>query len=479
MASRQTAPDPRRKKKKRRLRWGRVLILVLPILLIPLLIWGLVRFLNPIQIRAEHYVAQLSEPFDPYGNLKSVFFDSKNSVEFKGDVDTSKLGTVDAEYIYKGKTYPFTVEVADTKGPDLTTKDVSIDTTQTVTAESFIDSVSDASEYSVRMDGDTNPGQAGHFKVTITAKDQYGNTTTKTAKLTRTADKKAPEIDGFEDKISLLQGDYFSADSYKAKDDLDPEPTVYVDSSQLDLSHPGVYTVNYTASDRSGNQKTYRQEVTVEENPDYGKKIVYLTFDDGPSGVTNQILDTLKQYDAKATFFVIGANPEHYSLMKNIVNDGHTIALHTFSHDYPTVYASEEAYFDDLQKISDLVEEQTGVKSDIIRFPGGSSNTISANYSQGLMTKLTKDVEDKGYVYFDWNADSTDASGNGVDVATLVANATSAIGNDNVVLLMHDTDAKETTAQALPQIIQAYRDAGYVFRGLTDHSVPVHHSVNN
>lgn len=478
-ANQKTNPARRRRKKKRKLRWGRVFLLILPFLLIPMLLWGTWRYFHPLQLKANTYVAQLKEDFDPYGNIKSLFFDSKDNVQFKGDVNTETTGSTSGEYIYKGKSYPFAIEVKDTKGPDLTLKDVTIDTTQPVSAESFIESISDASDYSVRMDGDTQTGQAGTYTVTITAKDQYANTTSKTAKLVRKADKTAPEIEGFEDKVTILQGDAFSPDSYKAKDDLDLEPTVYVETSGLDTSVPGVYHVSYTTSDRSGNQRTYEQEVTVEENPDFGKQVLYMTFDDGPSGVTKEILQMLKENDAKATFFVTGANPEYYSLMKDIVEDGHTIALHTFSHDYDKLYANEDAYFADLQQISDLVEQQTGVKSDIIRFPGGSSNTISSSFNPGLMSRLVKDVQDRGYVYFDWNADSTDASGNGVDPATLVANATSAIGQDEVVLLMHDTDAKATTAQALPGIIQAYRDAGYIFKGLTDKTLPVHHGVNN
>ena len=150
----------------------------------------------------------------------------------------------------------------------------------------------------------------------------------------------------------------------------------------------------------------------------------------------------------------------------------------TYTHDYATVYASEQAYFDDLQKVSDLVEKITGEKSTLIRFPGGSSNTVSADYVQGLMTTLTKAVHEKGYEYFDWNCDSTDASGNNVAVSKLVQNAT-LCSADHVTILMHDTDAKDTTVEALPQIIEYYRGQGYSFKGLTKDSVAAHHRVNN
>ena len=225
-------------------------------------------------------------------------------------------------------------------------------------------------------------------------------------------------------------------------------------------------------------KKASTAEPTIKPTDDTTTKKVYLTFDDGPSENTGEILDILKEKNAKATFFVTGNNQEHDDMIKRAFSEGHSIGLHTYTHDYATVYASEDAYFADLQKVSDLVESITGTKSMIIRFPGGSSNTISAKYVKGLMTTLTKAVRDKGYQYFDWNCDSTDASGNNVPVEKLVSNATSCTAN-HVDILMHDTDAKDTTVQALPQIIDYYRSQGYTFKGLTVDSVAAHHGVNN
>ncbi|MCF0260974.1 MAG: polysaccharide deacetylase, partial [Erysipelotrichaceae bacterium] len=231
----------------------------------------------------------------------------------------------------------------------------------------------------------------------------------------------------------------------------------------------------------SGNEETYVQQVTVEENPDYGKKIVYLTFDDGPSENTGEILKILEKYDVPATFFVTGNQPNYNKFMKEAAEKGHTIGLHTYSHKYDQLYSSEQAYFEDLQKISDLVEQETGVKADCIRFPGGSSNSMSAEYSKGLMTRLVAAVHEAGYQYFDWNADSTDASGNGVSVDQIIANSTAPIASDmqRVNILFHDTDAKDTTVEALPAIIEAYRDAGYVFRGVSKDGFAPHHQVSN
>lgn len=150
--------------------------------------------------------------------------------------------------------------------------------------------------------------------------------------------------------------------------------------------------------DKNGNDYVPKSDITV-----------YLTFDDGPSKNTPEILSLLQKYGIGATFFVI--NGKYNSYMKDIVNGGSAIALHSYSHKYPKIYSSEKAFLDDLEKIHDLVKTETGVDTKIIRFPGGSSNTISRKYCKGIMTNLVKDTEEAGYIYFDWNCDNGDAGG--------------------------------------------------------------------
>ena len=207
-------------------------------------------------------------------------------------------------------------------------------------------------------------------------------------------------------------------------------------------------------------------------------KFAYLTFDDGPSENTKKIMDILAKYDAKATFFVTGRNQDYNYLIKDAYNAGHTIALHTYSHEYSTVYASVDAYFDDLNKVGQMVKKEIGFVPHYIRFPGGSSNTVSRRYCQGIMSTLTKEVVEKGYQYYDWNGDSTDASGNHVAVDKLIRNGTSCHDN-NVMILCHDTQAKDTTVQALPAIIEHYKNLGYTFKGIDDATYAPHQSVNN
>ena len=248
-----------------------------------------------------------------------------------------------------------------------------------------------------------------------------------------------------------------------------------IDGNQYHFDSNGYMATGWKAI---GGKGCYFDDQGVYQPDRNGSMMVALTFDDGPSENTGKILDILKQYNIKGTFFVTGNHREHDDLIKRAFDEGNSIGLHTYTHDYATVYASEQAYFDDLQKVSDLVEKITGEKSTLIRFPGGSSNTVSADYVQGLMTTLTKAVHEKGYEYFDWNCDSTDASGNNVAVSKLVQNAT-LCSADHVTILMHDTDAKDTTVEALPQIIEYYRGQGYSFKGLTKDSVAAHHRVNN
>ena len=218
------------------------------------------------------------------------------------------------------------------------------------------------------------------------------------------------------------------------------------------------------------------RELTADDLPE-GSKILYMTFDDGPSKYTETILDILDEYDAKATFFVI-YNPTYESEYAKIVDRGQTIALHCYSHEYYDIYTSTTAYFNDLQKISDYVYSLTGVRTKLIRFPGGSSNTVSKNYCTGIMTTLSQMVGDYGLTYFDWNATNDDATGQTL-TATEIYEAAIGYTQDEIVLLMHDTNQKGTTIQALPYIIEYYQAHGYYCMALTENSETAHHPIAN
>lgn len=190
-----------------------------------------------------------------------------------------------------------------------------------------------------------------------------------------------------------------------------------------------------------------------------GKKVAYLTFDDGPSPNTPHILDTLKKNNIKATFFVVGKMANEYKdYLKREKAEGHTIGNHTYSHDYNYVYASPKNFLDDINKNNEVIANiLDGYTTKVIRFPGGSWGDKKAACRQA--------VEKAGYHYVDWNALNGDAEANLLPVDKLVARLKNTVGNqEHVVILMHDAGAKTTTVQALPQIIEYLKSQGYEFR---------------
>jgi len=207
------------------------------------------------------------------------------------------------------------------------------------------------------------------------------------------------------------------------------------------------------------------------------EKIIYLTLDDGPSYLTPAYLDLLDEYGIKATFFVTAQDPDYFYLIKEAYDRGHTIGLHSYSHDYATVYASVDAFFNDLDLIGKVVEEQIGYIPCFIRFPGGSANYISHDYTPGIMTQLAAEVQARGYQYFDWNCSSGDGAPVD-DPAQLVAAATNPQW-DTIVLLSHDSGGKETTLAALPEIIEYYLNEGYEFRPITREAYTSHQDIFN
>lgn len=183
-----------------------------------------------------------------------------------------------------------------------------------------------------------------------------------------------------------------------------------------------------------------------------GYKSVYLTFDDGPSIYTSQILDVLDTYGVKATFFVTGIQAKnHPEWYKEIVDRGHTIGMHSYSHIYNKVYADEAAFEQDLDQIHDFILDTTGVDCKVFRFPGGSSNHVSTV----AMSDLCELVHSKGYEYYDWNVSSQDATTPIPGAAVIVNNVVSGTGKyERSIVLMHDAGDKYSTVQALPAIIE-------------------------
>lgn len=433
---------------------------------------------KPMIMRTKNHQAELGEEYNPYRYFDFLFMAGNSDVEVIGNIDMQQKGTYDIKLHARAQDIPVKVTVIDSKAPEMILKEVRTDMYTEVKPEDFIESIKDAQGYSLEFAKGTELQKAGKSKVTIIARDEDGNESKATTTLQRIDDTVSPVIKGVESSYELIMGTKINTENIRATDDLDLNPTLEVDVSGIDTSTEGEYELKVEAKDKSGNVTSMTRPVKVIENPEYSKNIVYLTFDDGPSENTPKILDILKKNNVKATFFVTAQYPKYANYMKDEKEQGHTVALHTYTHDYGTVYKSEKAYFDDLKKIQDYAKKYTGEESHQIRFPGGSSNTVSASYSQGIMSKLTKSVIEKGYQYFDWNVTSSDASGWGVPASDIAKSACVDWGG-NLVVLMHDTSGKETTVQALPKIIKYYKDRGYEFRALTEDSFPAHHGVNN
>lgn len=201
---------------------------------------------------------------------------------------------------------------------------------------------------------------------------------------------------------------------------------------------------------------------------------VYLTFDDGPSSNTGAILDILASYDVKATFFVTGKEQEMYlPLYRRIVEEGHTLGMHSYSHRYGEIYASKEQFAQDLDNLQEFLYDTTGVWSRFYRFPGGSSNQVS----EVPMEQLTQYLSEENIFYLDWNVSCQDATGRNLRPQQIAANVTENVGKyHTAVVLLHDASDKTSTVEALPLIIEKIQSTENMeFAPVDDEMIMVHH----
>ena len=275
--------------------------------------------------------------------------------------------------------------------------------------------------------------------------------------------------------VNLQIGQVYQEEGYTATDNCDGDITnkVTIDN-KVDSNTIGTYKIIYTVTDNNQNNTTVERIVNINKKTPIGT--IYLTFDDGPRyGTTDKILDILKEENVKVTFFVTNSGPDE--LIKRAYDEGHTIALHTATHNYGVIYSSKEAYFNDLKQVQDRVERITGYHSMIIRFPGGSSNTVSRKYSQGIMSILTREVLSRGYKYYDWNISSGDA-GETKSSDGVYSNVVSRLSHDKVnMVLMHDI--KPYTRDALKRIIDYAKQNNYIFSKIDETTEMISQKVNN
>jgi len=267
--------------------------------------------------------------------------------------------------------------------------------------------------------------------------------------------------------VDPIDGEY-EEPGYQAIDNYDGDIT-----DKVIINRNG-NTISYMVADSSGNEFSITREIK------YGtrRKVSYLTFDDGPSRYTAQSLDILDKYNAKVTFFTVVAYGYH-SMIAEEAKRGHSVALHTYSHNYSSVYKSLDGFIAEINKQNQIVYEQTGQYSNLVRLPGGSSNTVSKSYCKGVVSDIVDYLHKNGYEYFDWNVESGDAgrTTDTEEVYQYVINGIISMGNRPSVVLQHDS--KGYSVAAVEKIIQWGLANGYEFRPLKINSPTAHHGIRN
>ena len=224
--------------------------------------------------------------------------------------------------------------------------------------------------------------------------------------------------------------------------------------------------------DEIKNYKEMFTDLYVQEPTEFilEDKTVYLTFDDGPSNLTEKVLDILNKENVKATFFIIGSHisgNEH--TLNRIVNEGHTIGIHTYSHNYEQIYSSVENYLEDFNKTFNLIHEVTGIYPNIFRFPGGSVNAYNKSTGAAIRDEMLR----RGFMFYDWNNSSGDCDST-YSVETCIKNVLNQSSRYNrIISLMHDSSQKKFTVEALPKIIHGLKEQGFAFNKITNKIKPI------
>ena len=203
-------------------------------------------------------------------------------------------------------------------------------------------------------------------------------------------------------------------------------------------------------------------------------KKVYLTFDDGPSPNTSKILDILKEYGVKGNFFVVGTqSKELRGMYRRILDEGHVLGMHSYSHKYSDIYSSVDAFTEDLDKITQLLYDETGVTPKLYRFPAGSKNDVSRTD----MNELIRVLDARGITYYDWNVASGDATNPMLPTEQIIENSLSGIDRyEEVMILFHDLSNKTSTVEALPSIIEALLERGIPIAPIDDTTMSIKHN---
>lgn len=240
-------------------------------------------------------------------------------------------------------------------------------------------------------------------------------------------------------------------------DYMDLYPDLYVDEKD---KHP-ITTEQSILDSRKDSLEYSKPKNYDDEEEGEEKKVAFLTFDDGPSDNTSKVLDILEEHDIKATFFMIAdtITPDRYDLIRQMIDEGHLVGIHTYTHNYRQIYSSVKAYLDDFYLAFTRIKEITGEKPTVFRFPGGSFNC----YMKPLRKQIIAEMQRRGFTYYDWHVSAEDSVGN-PSKASIIRNIKRNYKRYNTpIVLLHDSSINELTINSLEDIIQLYEDAGYSF----------------
>ena len=434
-----------------------------------------------IKLVDKDLIINLNEEYkEPGYKAYTLWFDITDGVSVTSNVDTSKVGEFTVIYKFKHTKKIRKVKVVETIPPELTLEgDI----------DSYVCPNSNYEEIGFKAidnyDGDITDKvniKVEKNKITYSVSDTSGNITTVERNLIY-EDNKAPEIKlKGESRMTLKVGSTYNEPGYEATDNCLGDITDKVSvSGSVDINTPGNYKITYKVSD-GVNETLVERNIYVSKGlatlgVENAGGVIYLTFDDGPhSSNTRKILDILKKYDVKATFFVVPKDGLGY-LIKEEYDSGHSIGIHSVTHTYSSVYASDEAFKGDVTRCNSIIKDITGEYTHLYRFPGGSSNTVSMSYSRGIITRMSNWLHDNGYHYFDWNISSGDA-GATTSSDGVYNNVISRLSKDRYnVVLMHDTH--EYTANAIERIILYGIENGYTFAPITMNTKESHHGIAN
>ncbi len=453
------------------------------IFVIILLFIGLVYSLLENKIRIKNYNKNITINYNDeysYDLLKvcygNYFLCKELKPEIYGVVDTSKIGTYKISYSYKYNNKKLllkeTVKVMDNIKPKITLKD------------DVIYSCKDGKIYNLyykandNFDGDLTSKVKvikKDGKVILKVKDSHKNVTIKELDIYK-EDNEAPKIklNGYKERNFVVGSNYVD-DGVEVKDNCDKNIKV-TKKSNVDFNKAGSYEIKYTAKDSSGNTSTVKRIINIKDI-DSKDKMVYLTFDDGPSVYTLELLDVLKKYNVKATFFVTNNGDE--KIIKRAYDEGHKIGIHSYTHNFAYIYSSIDNYFEDLYKMQEKLKSLTGETITLVRFPSGSSNLISKNYDNGtkIMSTLTKMVEQRGFTYCDWDISCMDYLNEGMDSVKVYNKVISQLKEDRTIVLQHDI--RKYSTDSVEMIIKYCIENGYTFDVIREDNYIVHHNLNN